>query len=151
DAGQGKVYGSDDSVLTYLASGFALTDDESILTGTLTRESGEDMGSNAITQGTLDAGNNYRIAYTGSNFAITPLAVTVRAEDRTKVFGQADPELTYTVAPALIAGDGFIGELTREPGEAVGTYGIMQGTLALSDNSTLTFVGAELAITPSAA
>ena len=44
-------------------------------------------------------------------------------------------------------GDSFSGALTRVAGEDVGTYAITQGTLALSTNYTLTYVGANLTIT----
>ncbi|SFJ96018.1 MBG domain-containing protein [Parapedobacter indicus] len=149
DAGQGKVYGSAEPALTYSATGFELTDDESILTGALIRAPGEGMDNYAINQGTLDAGGNYTIAFTGEDFVITQLSVTVTADNETKVFGTADPELSYSVAPALVAGDRFTGALSREPGEAVGSYGITQGSLALSDNYALAFNGAELEITAS--
>ena len=45
-------------------------------------------------------------------------------------------------------GDAFTGELTRDAGQNVGTYAIHQGTLALSTNYNLSFVGANLSITP---
>ncbi|HWK59132.1 MAG TPA: MBG domain-containing protein, partial [Parapedobacter sp.] len=145
-AGQGKVYGSDDPALTFEATGFEGDDDERILMGGLERVRGEDVGTYAITQGTLDAGTNYTVDYIGSGFRITPLDVTVTVDGQTKVFGQSDPGLTYGVSPALVGGDGFRGALVREPGEAVGTYAINQGTLALSSNYTLTYNGAELEI-----
>lgn len=149
DASQKKVYGSEDPVLGYSVAGFELADDEGILTGALMRAPGEDVDTYAIVQGTLAAGANYTINYMGADFVITPLAVTVTANDQTKVFGQSDPELTYRVLPAPVAGDGFSGALVREPGEGVGIYRIMQGTLALGENYELTFEGAELEITPS--
>src|SRR5690606_4982230 len=61
---------------------------------------------------------------------------------------RADPELTYTVSPALVRGDAFIGALPREPGEAAGRYAIRQGTLSPGANYRLTFEGGELEITP---
>ncbi|WP_353185719.1 MBG domain-containing protein [Parapedobacter lycopersici] len=149
EAGQGKVYGTADPVLTYLATGFKLADDERILTGALERAPGEDAAIYAIAQGMLDAGSNYTIDFAGADFTIAPLAVTVTADGRTKGFGQPDPELTYRVSPALVAGDGFGGALLREPGEAVGTYQIRQGTLSLGENYIMAFQGAELEITPS--
>src|SRR5690606_26168477 len=97
DAGQGKGYGSADPVFTYTATGFERDDDEHVFTGTLARAPGEDVDSYAITQGTLDAGDNYTITYTGEDFAITAKTLTVTADaDQSKVYGSADPELTYT-------------------------------------------------------
>ena len=65
---------------------------------------------------------------------------------RSKVFGEADPELTYEITSGeLVAnGDAFTGGLTRDPGEDVGTYAITQGTLSLGDNYDITFEGAIL-------
>ena len=47
-----------------------------------------------------------------------------------------------------MSGDAFTGSLTRVPGEIVGSYAIQQGTLALSGNYTLAFIGANLTVTP---
>jgi Fibronectin type III domain. len=76
DAGQNKVYGSADPALAFDATGFAPGDDESILTGALARAPGEDVGAYPITRGTLDAGPNYAITFTGADFSITPAAIT---------------------------------------------------------------------------
>ena len=46
----------------------------------------------------------------------------------------------------LVAGDAFAGSLTRAAGENVGASAIEQGTLALSNNYDLTYVGADLTI-----
>ena len=109
---------------------------------------GEDAGTYAITQGTLDLGSNYSITYIGANFTITSRAITVTADDVTKVYGDAD-NLTYRITSgALVGTDTFSGSLSHAGGEDVGTYPIIQGTLALSSNYTLTFVGATLTITP---
>jgi hypothetical protein len=79
---------------------------------------------------------------------VTTRAVTVTADPKSKLIGQPDPELTYQLTSgSLLVGDTFSGELTRQPGEAVGTYAILQGTLTLPDYYTLTFVGADFTIT----
>jgi hypothetical protein len=79
--------------------------------------------------------------------------ITVTADDKGKVYGRADPALTYQVtAGSLVDGDEFTGALEREPGEAVGSYDILQGTLAIDDyndgnNYDLTFVQGTFSIT----
>lgn len=79
------------------------------------------------------------------NLTITPLNVTVTADDITKSFGDVDPELTFVSDPAvdtpLANGDTitFSGSLVRDLGESVGTYAIKQGTLSLSSNYILSF------------
>ena len=68
---QTKVAGSIDPPLTFTASGFQAGDTAAVLTGSLARAAGEAPGTYAITQGTLAAGGNYSIAFTGSTLTIT--------------------------------------------------------------------------------
>ncbi|WP_224958214.1 MBG domain-containing protein [Geomonas subterranea] len=72
--------------------------------------------------------------------------VTVTALPQRKVYGQPDPELTYSFAPALNGADSFSGALSRVAGRDVGSYAIMQGTLALGPGYDLVFAGATLTI-----
>ena len=106
-----------------------------------------DAGTYEVTA-RVDGGENYDDAELAATLTITPLEITVTAEDQTKAFGTADPELTYTFTPALIGNDAFTGGLDRDVGEGVGTYKISQGNLSLSDNYALTFVGGGLIIIP---
>jgi hypothetical protein len=144
DSGQTKVYGDDDPALTYTVLPDLVVGDS--FTGALSRVAGENVGAYAITQGTLSAGGNYAITFVSANFNITAKSIAVTAEAKTKVYGDADPALTYTFTPALVAGDSFSGALSRVAGENVGPYAILQGTLALSSNYTLDFTGANLTI-----
>ena len=135
-----------DPALTYqITSGsLAFTDG---FTGALTRDAGEDVGTYAITQGTLALSSNYDLTFVGADLTITTRAVAVTADPQTKVYGDSDPALTYQITTGSLAfTDGFTGALTRDAGEDVGTYAITQGTLALSSNYDLTFVGADLTI-----
>ena len=75
-AGQSKVYGDTDPIFTYSATGFANGDDESILSGALTREAGEAAGNYAIQLGTLSAGAAYAINFTGADFTIALKGIT---------------------------------------------------------------------------
>jgi len=113
----------------------------------LVRAAGENAGTYAITQGSLALSSNYTLAFTGASFTITPRTIAVTASAQTKVYGSADPALTYTFSPALVTGDSFTGGLARAAGENAGTYAITQGSLALSSNYTLTFTGASFTIT----
>ncbi|RYE19621.1 MAG: T9SS type B sorting domain-containing protein, partial [Sphingobacteriales bacterium] len=115
-------------------------------TGLLSRAVGENIGDHAIGQGTLALSTNYALDYTGANLSIGKKTITVTAAAKNKIYGDADPALTYTFAPGLITGDTFTGNLTRTIGENIGDYAIGQGTLALSANYTLTFVAANLSI-----
>jgi gliding motility-associated-like protein len=144
-AAKSKTFGDADPALTYtFAPALVGTD---TFTGSLTRSPGENVGSYAINQGTLALNGNYTLTYVGASLTIGAKAITVTAAAKTKTFGDADPALTYTFAPALQTGDTFTGSLSRQAGEAVGTYAITRGTLALNGNYTLTFNGANLTIT----
>jgi hypothetical protein len=77
DSSQAKIYGQSDPSLTKHVTSGSLAGSDT-LTGALTRDSGEDVGTYAITQGTLTAGSNYNLTFTsGVNFAITPATATV--------------------------------------------------------------------------
>ena len=140
-----KTYGDPDPALTYQITSGSLVSGDS-LSGALSRDPGENVGSYAITKGALTNGN-YEITYTGANLTINKKPITVTADAKGKNYGDPDPALTYQITGGpLVSGDSFSGELTRAVGEDVGTYAIKQGTLALSDNYYLTYVGAELTI-----
>jgi hypothetical protein len=142
-----KEYGEDDPALTYKVTTGSLASGDSF-SGALTRTAGEAVGSYVIKQGTLSAGSNYDLDFVGADLTISARSITVTADAQTKVYGELDPALTYKVTTGSLAfSDGFSGELSRDANEAVGSYAIAQGTLALSTNYELTFVGANLTIT----
>ena len=95
------------------------------------------------------AGDTYFTSSSASQLlAVNPRPVTVTADPQTKQYGDADPLLTYQLTLGnLVFNDAFTGELTREVGEEAGQYAILQGTLALSVNYSLTYVGDYLTIT----
>ncbi|MBX6700663.1 filamentous hemagglutinin N-terminal domain-containing protein [Pseudomonas aeruginosa] len=149
-----KVYGDADPSLTYQVSGLKNGDTAgSILTGGLNRPAGENVGVYGINQGDLALNSgNYDLSYQGNNLTITKALLNVIADAKTKVYGDADPSLTYQVS-GLKNGDtaGAVlngGSLSRVAGENVGVYGINQGDLALnSGNYDLSYQGNNLTIT----
>ncbi|MFE4159274.1 two-partner secretion system adhesin CdrA [Pseudomonas aeruginosa] len=149
-----KVYGDADPSLTYQVSGLKNGDSAgSILTGGLNRAAGENVGVYGINQGDLALNSgNYDLSYQGNNLTITKALLNVIADGKTKVYGDADPSLTYQVS-GLKNGDtaGAVlngGSLSRVAGENVGVYGINQGDLALnSGNYDLSYQGNNLTIT----
>ena len=137
----------------------------SALSGNLGRQSGEGVGNRAITQGSL-AASNYTIAFTPANLSIGAATLGITADAQSKSFGTNDPTLGYT-SSGLINRNAQVydaagtlqtvaindtnttvltGNLGRQSGESVGTYGITQGSLA-GANYTLSFTGANLDIT----
>ncbi|WCW89179.1 two-partner secretion system adhesin CdrA [Pseudomonas aeruginosa] len=150
-----KVYGDADPSLTYQVSGLKNGDTAGAVLngGGLVRVSGENVGNYAIQQGGLGlVSGNYDLAYQGNNLTITKALLNVIADGKTKVYGDADPALTYQVS-GLKNGDtaGAVlngGSLSRVAGENVGTYGINQGGLGLvSANYDLNYQGNNLTIT----
>src|SRR4029077_10219588 len=144
DAGQGKVYGdADPAAYTYSITSGALYFGDT-LGGGFDLGAGENVGAYAIGQGTLSLSSNYVLTYVGDVFTISTRAVTVTADaGQGKVYGDADPAAyTYSITSgALYFGDTFGGALDRVAGENVGAYAIGQGTLSLSSNYVLTYVG----------
>ncbi len=142
-----KVYGQTDPILPYTAPEGSLEFDDTF-SGTLGRTAGEDVGAYPINIGTLTAGNNYTISFVSANFTITPKPITVTADEKTKVYGDPDPELTYSVPDgALIGEDSVTGALTRDSGENVGVYIIDDAGLTAGANYTITFNTSTLTIT----
>ena len=142
-----KEYGDLDPTLTYSASPPLVAGDG--FTGSLTRAPGETLGDYEIQRGTLELSSNYTMTYVPGNLMIRERRITVRADVKSKVYGDPDPALTYTFSPSLVDGDSFGGALIREPSaEIVGTYGILQGTLQLNRNYVIIYQIATLYITP---
>jgi len=114
---QTKVYGAADPALTYHLTSGALVNGDTF-TGALSRAPGNTAGSYAIQQGTLTGGANYTLSFTSANLTITPVPLAVSADAKSKVYGAADPALTYHITGgALIGGDNLIGALSRVAGE----------------------------------
>ena len=118
----------------------------------------------------LKAGTDYTVEYSTKNFKdvgtidvtitgignysgtvtrtykITPKSVTVTAEDKTKVFGETDPEFTAKVAGTL-GNDTVDYKLSRKDGEAAGKYEITVKGDKLQGNYSVTYVAGTLTIT----
>ena len=139
-----KTFGIYDPELTYTFSP-ALSGGDTF-SGSLSRDAGESAGSYSINVGSLTAGPEYSIIFVGATLIIDPKSINVVADAKSKSFGAVDPALTYTFSPALLNGDVFSGSLSRATGTALGNYDILQGTLALSSNYNLVYVGAVFSI-----
>ncbi len=153
DSGQTKVYGATDATLTYTITGFVNSDTESDLdTGvSISRAIGEDAGTYTITPSAA-ADSNYTVSFVTADFTITKAGLTVTADAKTKVVGEADPALTYQITSgSLVGSDTFTGTLERQAGETAGTYAILVGTLTPGTNYTVTYVGANFTITEATA
>ena len=79
-------------------------------------------------------------------YRITPKSVTVTANNKSKVYGAEDPELTATVAGTL-GEDTVKYDVAREAGEDVGTYPITPSGDEIQGNYKVTYVAGTLTIT----
>jgi len=80
-----------------------------------------------------------------NEWTITPRALNVIANPASKYEAEPDPLFTYN-ATGLLTGDKLTGTLSRSPGEAVGSYPILQGSLAASTNYRVNYQAAKLEI-----
>lgn len=145
-----RVYGNANPSFTYTIGGDGLVNGDT-MSGALTTAATvtSDVGTYGITQGTLTAGGNYAITYTGDNMTITQRAITVNAHAIVRVYGNNNPTLTYTIGGAgLVNGDTMSGTLATAANNTsnVGTYGITQGTLDAGGNYAVTYTGNNLTV-----
>ena len=110
-----------------------------------TAPSRKDVGTTTVK--VRAANDAYFDASADAVLTVTPKALTVTANAVSKTFGEDDPELTFSV-DGLVKDDSVTGTPEREAGENVGTYAIKRGTIAASDNYTITFKSENLTITP---
>jgi hypothetical protein len=119
------------------------------------------VNSFGITARTGVAGNPYLLDVAGTltnpNYAIsarnsgvwivTAAPLTVTADPQSKMFAELDPALTYRLTGGtLFNGDRFSGSLERALGDVVGDYAIRLGSLGVSPNYALSYVGAVFTI-----
>ena len=101
-----KVYGAANPKLTFTYDGFVNEDSESDLVtapvASTTATTASAAGDYSITvSGGVD--ENYTFSYTAGTLTINKATLTVTADDNSKVYGAANPELTFTY-------DGFVNE-----------------------------------------
>ena len=145
---QTKTYGDTDPVLSWKIGSGALFGKDQLI-GNLSRAAGEDVGTYAISSGTLFAGGNYKLTLNPAQLEIQPAPITVNANQQTKTYGEPDPALTWKIGSGKLFGkDQLSGNLSRVAGEEVGTYTISLGSLSAGSNYKLTLNAAPLVIQP---
>ncbi|MBP6902857.1 MAG: filamentous hemagglutinin N-terminal domain-containing protein [Burkholderiaceae bacterium] len=143
-----KVYGSADPTLGYSVIGGSLYGSD-VLSGSLSRAAGENVGSYAVSAAGL-SNSNYSITAVNGTLGITPRAITVTADSGSKVYGNADPTLGWQLSSgSLVGSDTLSGSISRAAGENVGSYAVSASGLSNS-NYSITAVPGSLSITPRA-
>jgi hypothetical protein len=149
-----KVYGQTNPAFSVSYSGFVNNDNASSLTGTLAYATSavqtSPVGSYEVTPSGLTSAN-YAITFVAGKLEINPAALTVKVNDKSKVYGEANPTLDGTVT-GLVNADGITASYstTATVASSVGTYPI---TAALNDpnnrlsNYTVTNTGGTLTVT----
>ena len=89
---------------------------------------------------------NYKDVTVDYTLKVTRKAVTVTADNKSKLFGETDPKLTAKVAGTL-GNDTVEYKLSRKTGEAVGKYEITVKGDKLQGNYTVTYAVGTLTIT----
>jgi hypothetical protein len=147
-----KIYGDANPDLTWSITDGDLVNGDA-LSGDLATEvdATTGVGSYDIGQGTLAASDNYELTYETGTLTVERRAVTITADDQSRLFGFDNPALSWRItAGDLVNGDAVSGVLSTdaEPLSLIGTYAIEQGTLGLSPNYDLSFVAGTIAVTP---
>jgi len=152
-----RVYGEANPQFTASITGFLPGDGIADLSGApdlrTVADVTSDVGTYAIEAalGSLQSAQGYSFAFNPGVLTITPRPITVTADNLSRLYGAANPPLTFTVGGlGLVNGDQLTGALatTAGPTTGVGSVPITQGTLAASANYELTFNPGVLTITP---
>jgi len=93
----------------------------------------------ALTSGSVSAD----VAISAST--VNPFAITVTAVATNKIYGNSDPQLTYSISPAPLFSDSLNGSLERVSGNNAGIYAIGLGSLT-NGNYAITFVPADFTV-----
>src|ERR1051326_3958765 len=102
-----RVYGQTNPVFTLSYTGFVNGEDSSIVTGTLitstTAETNSPVGAYPISVSGQTA-PNYSISYVAGTLTVTPADLLVQADDKSRAYGQANPDFTATIS-GFVNGD----------------------------------------------
>jgi hypothetical protein len=128
--------------LNGLGAGTAVTDSSGVANIPAASLTGVNSGSYPTGVVASFAGDTGCASSSGTaSLLVNPRDIQVTADSNGKVYGSADPVLTWHISSGfLVGGDAFSGDVARVAGEGVGTYVIQRGSLALSSNYNLTFV-----------
>ena len=157
-APKSKVFGASDPALTYSHTPALLAGDT--FTGTLSRNSGQNVGLYSITQNTLALPAGYQLIYVGDTLTVTAKPLTISADSKSKNAGGSTP--TFTFHSTGLSGSDALGSVTYNfssgsysssttPPTADGAYTITPSAAVFSagsaSNYTITYETATYTIT----
>jgi hypothetical protein len=136
-----KVYGSANPTFVVSYQGFVGNDAPNSLEGQLTfttsATASSGVGQYAVTPGGLTS-SNYDITFVAGTLTVSAATLTVTADSVSRVFGSANPTLTYTVTgfvnndPASVVSGTPNVSTTATPASTVGNYAITVDVGALN-------------------
>jgi gliding motility-associated-like protein len=150
-----KIYGASDPVLDYTVTGTLFNGDTySVVTGvtlSTTTGSAATFGTYTITA-SGGSSTNYSITHVNGTLTVSKAALTVTANNKTKVYGDADPDLDFTSSGTLYYTDTYsvITEVTLSTTTgAASTFGThsITATGGSADNYNVTLVNGTLTVT----
>ncbi|OFW10009.1 MAG: hypothetical protein A3H96_03385 [Acidobacteria bacterium RIFCSPLOWO2_02_FULL_67_36] len=154
-----KTYGTGNPVFTATYSGFVSGEDPTALTGTLTFNTPATTSSPVGAYSVAPSGVtslNYAIAFVDGSLSVTPVRLTVRANDATRRYGSANPEFGVAYAgfvlgegPAQLQGGLQVTTAATDHSDT-GTYDIVPSGLTAA-NYDVSFTNGTLSITPATA
>ncbi len=151
-----KIYGADLPAFAAAYDGFVLGETVDALGGSLDFDTDATKASAVGTYDVTPSGlhsRNYAIAFVAGTLTVSPAPLTVRADDKTKVYGTTLPALTASYNGLVLHdGPGVLGgSLLLTTGvtaaSGVGAYAITPSGLS-STNYTISFVPGTLAVSP---
>ena len=162
--GVSRVYGASDSTLGVTYSGFVNGETSSVLGGTLSEVDSKAAPTTSVGNytGVITASGqtstNYTIAYVAGNLTVTPAALTITANNVSRVYGASDPTLGVTYSgfvnsemSSVLGGTLSEVDSKTAPTTAVGTYsGVITASGQTSTNYTITYIAGNLTVTPAA-
>jgi hypothetical protein len=98
-AAQSKVFGTSDPALGFSVTSGALAGSDTF-SGSLVRAAGENVGTYPITQGTLSAGSNYTLSFSGAALTITKATAAIHLGSLTQTYGGAIEDASVVTDPA---------------------------------------------------
>jgi hypothetical protein len=144
------IYGDEEPALEYRVSEGSVVEGDRFV-GQLSRTGSTDAGNYEILEGSLNAGENYDITFQSAEFTIIQRSLQVVVDDnQSKIYGEADPELTFEAQNFAPGEDSeiFTGFLSRTSAESVGKYPIQQHALRAGKNYNIEFSPSEFEIKP---
>ena len=159
-----RVYGAADPALGVTYSGFVNGETSSVLGGTLSVVDSDAAATTGVGSyaGVITASGrtstNYTITYVAGNLTVTPAALTITANNVTRVYGAADPALGVSYSgfvngetSSVLGGTLSVVDSDAATTTGVGSYaGVITASGRTSANYTITYVAGNLTVTPAA-